>query len=141
MQNSCEVINIDSWELIGVDQCLHFGGFGGVRIDLKGGVRWKSWMLERQRTQFFLKSLGGEGFLKDHEFEISSGHYSSPNFHKNPRKDQKTNNSNIQFNNLWLSHGHKKIAKQTKRTIKNLIYLSRKKGNSLDLKIQFLRLQ
>jgi hypothetical protein len=35
----------------------------------------------------------------------------------------------------------KKIAEQTKRTIKNLIYLSSKKGNSLVLKIQFIRMQ
>jgi hypothetical protein len=92
-----------------VGESLHFWGFGGVRIDLKRGSDKRVECLRDNEPIFFLNSLGGRGF-KESEFEISNGHFPSPNFIfiKIPKRTQKPKNSNIPFNNLRLSHGHKK---------------------------------
>jgi hypothetical protein len=97
-------------------------------------------MLDRQRTQFFRIFLVGKG-LQESGFEFSNGHCSSSNFYKNPRKDHKTQQLQCSLIIYDSPMATKNIAEQTKGTIKNLIYLSREKGNSLDLKIQFIRLQ
>jgi hypothetical protein len=107
----------------------HFGGLEAWELIWKRGLLKELDAWETTNPIFFF--LAGRGF-KDHKFEIQTA------ITHHPQNPTIPIYNSIIYDSPMAT---KKIAEQTKRTIKNFIYLSRKKGNSLDLKIQFLRLQ